>query len=653
MEIQAGDIVGHLGEYQRYLDMDALAQCSSGRPLAQMDVFTHEDLAGFIAQSRSRDAQLDARQKTLLHVRPGARLVQPSKPDIELEAGEAVVQIEDDGDGRWVMGRKGTVAIVDQRAGGFNAATRTYGDGRIFIAAVDAEGNEITLDEYNALPDKTSYPRRKLLTPTGSEVWVSRGTADQQALVTSPGRAWSRSPLQAANARGEAVGYSRVIPVAAIEESLKEADGTRWFQVDAPTSSGELTRGWVRESGHSNVEICSPWAWPGFELFDVAELEPRELFARELAASGRAQPQERDEFDNTARNIEQSPLFAALGRAIDRDGNREITPLELRNALKTEWLADAISRLVIRYPSEWSDPTDRWSRIDDLIEDETLRKDWEHEKGRIEKFTIWSEVAGQHGFPSNSDVHHLHSIGFIENFFSRQEYDCLTYRILYEDGSLERITPSDINPAKTNIIRYIYVDAIGSEHDLGEYTFILAGRVGPGNAQAEGIVRLMDLRDVDDYASGDVRYGFHYDERLTLRPYVADDAMASLFGAMLDTSFVDVSCNGFSDHRGHSIGGSSSHRNGVNGDFKYFRADGTTQDQTSLHIDVNPELMDEERQNRFNDALRKYGWSDLRAWRYVIGGESRLLRHTQHLRNHQHHLHLQGYSPTIAEINEN
>jgi hypothetical protein len=79
VEIKAGDIVGHLGEYQRYLDMDALAECSTGRPLAQVDVFTHEDLADFIVQSRSRDAQLDARQKTLLHVRPGARSSLPSR----------------------------------------------------------------------------------------------------------------------------------------------------------------------------------------------------------------------------------------------------------------------------------------------------------------------------------------------------------------------------------------------------------------------------------------------------------------------------------------------------------------------------------------------------------------------------------------------
>ena len=442
VEIKAGDIVGHLGEYQRYLDMDALAQCSTGRPLAQVDVFTHEDLPGFIEQSRLRDAELEARQKTLLHIKPGARLVQPSEPDVVLSKGEAVVVTGGDTDGRWIKGRRGTVSIVDEKPSGFSSTTRAYGDGRIFLAAVDADGNELTLEQLNALTNKNTHPRRKLLTPVGEEVWVSSGSANSQSMVTAPANVWSGFPLQVANAGGEAVAHSRVVPVGSIEQVVKEADDIRWFQVEAGTSSSGEVSGWVRESGHANVELCSPWAWPGFELFDVGELEPRELFARELANSRRAQPQEQKEFQGAARNIEESPLFDALGRAIDSDSNRKITPLELRNALKAEWLADAISRLVIRYPSEWSDPTNRWSRIDELIEDEVLRKDWGHEKGRIRELVIWPDVAKQHGFPSDSTVHHFHPIGFVENFSASSACSCNTP---LTENQLQAITsPSQI-----------------------------------------------------------------------------------------------------------------------------------------------------------------------------------------------------------------
>src|SRR5699024_9665499 len=156
-------LVGHLGEYQRYMDMEALGRCSTSRPLAQVDVFTHEPLKTFIDLGIARDAELAASQKTLLHIKPDARLVQPSEPDVVLSNGEAVVVTGDDTDGRWIKGRRGTVAIVDEKPSGFSSTTRAYGDGRIFLAAVDADGNELTLEQLNALTNKNTHPRRKLL----------------------------------------------------------------------------------------------------------------------------------------------------------------------------------------------------------------------------------------------------------------------------------------------------------------------------------------------------------------------------------------------------------------------------------------------------------------------------------------------------------
>lgn len=417
-DIKAGDLIGHLGQYQRHLDMDSMAECASHRPLAQIDVFAGEGLKNFIDRGHIRDAQLDASRKTLLHIKSDARLVQPSEPDIELLGNEmvAVADAESSADAGWVSGRRGKTSVVDERPSGFVAATRTYGDGRIFLAAVSAAGEEITLDELNALSDSSTHPRRKLLTPTGGEVWVERSTVDVRGSVSISSRAWSSFPLQVANAQGDAVAHSRVIPVNSAESMVTEADGTRWFQIDAGTTSGGMVRGWARESGHPNVELCSPWAWPGFELFDVGELEPRELFARELASSGRAPPQERRDLEGSVRNIEQSPLFNALGRTIDTDDNQKVTPLELRRALNTPWLAQSLSRLVIRYPSEWSDRSDRWDRIDKLIEDPVLQEDWKHEKERIKSLLIWPDVAGQHDFPPHPTVHHLHPVGFIENF---------------------------------------------------------------------------------------------------------------------------------------------------------------------------------------------------------------------------------------------
>ncbi|WP_162267101.1 calcium-binding protein, partial [Luteimonas abyssi] len=405
-EIKAGDLVGHLGQYQRYLDMDPMIGCSD-RPLAQIDVFTPEDLQAFIRQSRARDTQLGENDKTLLHVKPGAMLVQPATPDIELGSTEAaILQGESGTDSGWVKGKRGTIDIVSDRPPGFVTSTRTYADGRIFLAAVDASGNELTLEAFNTLTDKSAYTRRKLLTPSGGDIWLDHSAATPGSVVAGPARVWSRFPLQVANVAGEPVAHSNVVSLKSAASSATEEDGTRWFLIDTGTATGDPIQGWARERDHPNVERCSPWAWPGFELFDTGELQPRELFARELSSSRRSTPSEQGAFESSARSVEDSPLFAALGQAIDTDDNKQITPLELRDALKKPWLAQAISRLVIRYPSEWAPPMDRWNQVDSLIEDPALLIDWQHEKRRIESLHIWPHVAGGHG-PSNSTVHHL------------------------------------------------------------------------------------------------------------------------------------------------------------------------------------------------------------------------------------------------------
>ncbi len=56
--------------------------------------------------------------------------------------------------------------------------------------------------------------------------------------------------------------------------------------------------------------------------------------------------------------------------------------------------------------------------------------------------------------------------------------------------------------------------------------------------------------------------------------------------------------------------------------------------------------MDEDRQNTFNDALFKYGWKSMLSWEY----DGKTLNHSIHFANHNHHLHLQGFTPILKEI---
>ncbi|KIQ96079.1 hypothetical protein [Lysobacter sp. A03] len=651
--VKAGALMGHLGQYQRHVDTNPLGSSCSERPLVQLDVFSGDDVEGFIAKSRERAKLLDEKHKTLLLIEAGATLASPAKADQQIVANDGItLDTTSPKTGAWAKVRKGPMEVVGKDSlSGYDKATRTYGNGSVLSRILDADGNAIALDAYNALTDKSAYTRREVMVPTGDPVWVQRSMLDDRPLIT--GRtmdAWSRFPLQAGDTTGPRAAWPRVVPLKNLEMTAVEADGTRWWQVDVGTAEGSGRSGWAREKDQTKVTLCTPWDWPGFELVKADDTPPATFYANHVAKQPRTPKDEQGTLAAQGASAESAPLFQSLYDVIDVDGDKKLTATEIRKALKQPWLAQAISRLITRYDSEWAGPMTKWDALDSLIQ-EPRKADWMQEKKRIESLLWWDEVKGKNGFPSNNRVTHLHPAGLIGNF-KLSAIDCLTYRIYAHDGSIKRITPSSIENSKLHKVRYIYIDDAEAKHELGEYDFLTTRRVLSGNVSTSGESRLVDLRDVRNYSSGQIKFGFQYDTRLTLRPYISDLALASLFGAMLDLGYEDISCNGFSDHLGHSIGGSKSHRNGENGDFKYLRLDNTTQSQSSLHIDVSPELMDEARQNSFNDSLYKYGWKDLRAWTYKIDGKSRNLNHAKHLVSHHHHLHVQGFSPDIDNADE-
>ena len=74
-------------------------------------------------------------------------------------------------------------------------------------------------------------------------------------------------------------------------------------------------------------------------------------------------------------------------------------------------------------------------------------------------------------------------------------------------------------------------------------------------------------------------------------------------------------------------------------------------DGTSLDISANPDMLDDVRQNKWNDALYKFGWKSMLGWTYKRNGKVNYLNHLpKNTKNHHHHLHLQGYKPSFKEI---
>ena len=229
-----------------------------------------------------------------------------------------------------------------------------------------------------------------------------------------------------------------------------------------------------------------------------------------------------------------------------------------------------------------------------------------------------------------------------------QKIDIVTYRI-YFNGSIEKHIPKVIAAGNEYKYKYEYIPKEEKAIDLGSYKVHKTKAFGGGKDE---YVNLINLETVPKYFKrNNHQYHFNIDSR---RSYVNEQTLASLFGAMLEVNFLDISCNGFS-HKDGSSKPSRSHINGNNGDFKYLRVDKVLEcgPGTSLNISKSPDSLDYSRQNKWNDALHKFGWKKFLGWTYTIKKTTKKLHHVSHkTANHHHHLHVQNYEPDFKEIKQ-
>ncbi|WPR73020.1 hypothetical protein SLW70_07845 [Flavobacterium sp. NG2] len=197
--------------------------------------------------------------------------------------------------------------------------------------------------------------------------------------------------------------------------------------------------------------------------------------------------------------------------------------------------------------------------------------------------------------------------------------------------------------------KYVYKDSKGGQHELGEFRIYKTQKYKGPKGET---VNLINLEEVPkSYKKGKYQYHFNVDSP---RSYVNERTLASFFGAMLEVNYLDIGCNGFS-HKDGSSKPSKSHINGNNGDFKYLRIDKALEcgSGTSLNIIKSPDSLDYKRQNKWNDALYKFGWKSMLGWTYLSKGKKKYLNHIPHnTKNHYHHLHIQHYEPLYKEIKE-
>ncbi|OCB76113.1 hypothetical protein [Flavobacterium crassostreae] len=222
----------------------------------------------------------------------------------------------------------------------------------------------------------------------------------------------------------------------------------------------------------------------------------------------------------------------------------------------------------------------------------------------------------------------------------------VVYKIFF-DGRIEKHLPKSIKKGYENKYQYVYLDKFGQKYVLGIFTVYKT----PTYRGTEGsFVNLINLEEVPKYfKKNQLQYLFKLDSK---RSFVNEQTLASFLGAMLEVNYLDIGCNGFS-HSDGSSRPSRSHINGNNGDFKYLRTDKEVQcgSGTSLNLIKEPQALDFVRQNKWNNALYKFGWKNFLGWSYTSKGKRRYLDHIpKNTANHFHHLHVQGYEPNFKEI---
>ncbi|MGR6874562.1 hypothetical protein ACU6U9_20230 [Pseudomonas sp. HK3] len=146
-------------------------------------------------------------------------------------------------------------------------------------------------------------------------------------------------------------------------KSCKDSDGETWYEVTLPFDDKGLwhylsllngvnqtaqEKGWIKAS---DTALTSPLNWPGFKL------------AKEVGAGSQ---DARIDYQNL------TPYFKELFEDIDISGNGAISAREMKAALKDDVLADRLSRVIAKHPSEWQsdDTCSKWTHLKELVPDD-------------------------------------------------------------------------------------------------------------------------------------------------------------------------------------------------------------------------------------------------------------------------------------------
>ncbi|KUY69623.1 glycoside hydrolase family protein [Burkholderia cepacia] len=429
--VKAGELLGHMGEYRRVQDPQ------QSRKLMHHEIIVGPELRAFLEKSRAAAAKAAPQQKTLLRVAPDAQLHNPvlAPPQAGLLPVNTIVALDgtppDDalyvkvkptGGMQWIdrkaklpTGAKEAnlfrlndgavytaadiVRVPRQGTVGQPGATRFRG---VFVGAASQTPVWITKDAYTAL---VSVQGGKLLTADLAQGWESFPLTFAANGPKNGAQPQHVSRLMLQQSRPDKQIPTELPKVFALDEA-----GNAWWQVQLKTG-GTTAIGWVGEAGHAGVSRHSPHEWVDFKLI---ESKPT------TAAYGSyfADFKQMEEFQRGRLGLKDVDLDVPLREVralLDANHDGQLTLAEVKAAQRDRDTIRQLSRVILRYPSEWKADKKAWDAYDELIPPSS-RAAWEAEKARIAQLVWWDAVAGKvKDFPVDPFVYHIHPVAHIGN----------------------------------------------------------------------------------------------------------------------------------------------------------------------------------------------------------------------------------------------
>ena len=246
-----------------------------------------------------------------------------------------------------------------------------------------------------------------------------------------------------------------------------------------------------------------------------------------------------------------------------------------------------------------------------------------------------------------------------------EDKDIVTYHI-YANGEIEKHIPKKIKEEFKNQYKYIYHDANDKEHNICTVDKVIAqnwikgSKVDGGKGwekrtagktryyqKGEGKVELIKVPVPVNYNKDGILIKIGDN---TEREYINPISFASMLGAVAECGYSDFNFNGSTSRDGTGAP-SVTHVNGVSFDFRYLRKDKTG---NNLYINERPNDLDVTREEKFIDALIRFGYSKFYSVHITLNGKNFILKNSTNMADHHHHLHIrkEGYNPNYKEVKE-